>query len=434
MSGKSWAWRATYHEVLMLLARAAEHLDGMVLDTTRGIVFPRAVMIGPSNPDPRPVPAYMSAAPREENCVGAFDPPDLHYMHVITRGGFTTRQRLEAVAAYANWLEYKGRTERAEEVLTWGVDAAKMGLDRNVKAEEVMDDKTFVLKPEAVGSVTENLLTATTNLAIHRARNNDLASALPILLSVLRARRSAPVSPFPQPEPTESSPTPSSILAKIFQPSRFPPPPPSGDLPLIRSSEKPTCEESELMLYIGEILFATSPTASDAGLNWTRQAVAIAEANLQDLKSKPSSFTPETAAKCTQCLHTGLENWETMLRQLSSSTASTKDREGGRDAGWFEWRGWFGADGGGKGRVLEDTRRGVLEEELRRVEGVRERLMRDGIAEVIGRNAGSRGWGCEECLALRAGWLGRCWEGLRAACGMLCVLYGRWCDRGHMGG
>ncbi|KAF2763804.1 hypothetical protein EJ03DRAFT_252532, partial [Teratosphaeria nubilosa] len=320
IGGKSWAWRATYHEVLMSLGRAAEQLDGMVLDTTRGIVFPRAVMIGPSNPDPRPVPAYMSSAPREENCVEAFDSPDPYYMHVITAGGFTTRQRLQAVAAYANWLEYKGRTERVEEVFRWGLDIAKMGLDRNVKPEEVMDEKTFVLKPEAAGQVTENLLTATTNMAIHRARNNDLASALPILLSVLRARRSTPISPFPQPKPTESAPTPSSTLAKIFQPPHFPPSPPSGDLPLIRSSEKPTCEESELMLYIGEILFATSPTASDGGLNWTRQGVAIAEANLQDLNSKSSSSTPESAVKCTQCLHTGLENWETMLRQLSSRT------------------------------------------------------------------------------------------------------------------
>lgn len=103
ISGKSYEWRTGYFEVIMGCATAAEHLEGMVLDKSRNMVFPKEVVIGPSNPDPRPVPPYMAAAPYEENCGAAFEKPETFYMRVLTGRGFTTKQRMDAALGYANW-------------------------------------------------------------------------------------------------------------------------------------------------------------------------------------------------------------------------------------------------------------------------------------------------------------------------------------------
>ncbi|KAK3111046.1 hypothetical protein LTR53_014076 [Teratosphaeriaceae sp. CCFEE 6253] len=393
VSGKSWPWRAGYHEVVMGCAAASEHLDGFVRDKTRGLAFPQEVVIGPSNPDPRPLPAYMHTAPKEEDCVRAFEPPETYYMRVLTGKGFTTSQTLDAALAYANWLEFKGQHDSAEEVYRRGLDIATSGLPDTTLGEQVIDAKSGVLK--VTGSATDaspNLLRATTALAIHQARTGNVSSALPILLSVLRARRTAPVDWSTQPvsrpaqEPTKTDiATASNFLQNLFQSPQFPAPPPSGDLPLIRQSDKPTCDESELMLYIGEILFATSPSSSE-GLGWTRQAVTIAEANLQADATEVAE-----RIKCKACLTTGVGNWENMLQRLSEQQGSIASREGGRvpAAGALEWRGWFGGDGGQKGKTLDELQVGLFEEELRQVERLKARIVRGDLGgEVARQNAG----------------------------------------------
>ncbi|KAH0146008.1 hypothetical protein KCU67_g12411, partial [Aureobasidium melanogenum] len=48
ISEKSYAWKEGYFQVVMQCARASEHIDNMVLDTTRKIIFPNDVVIGPS--------------------------------------------------------------------------------------------------------------------------------------------------------------------------------------------------------------------------------------------------------------------------------------------------------------------------------------------------------------------------------------------------
>lgn len=365
VSAKSWPWRAGYFETIMGCAKAAEHVDSMVLDKTRGLVFPKAVMIGPSNPDPRPTPPYMASAPREEDCTRPFDPPETFYMRVLTGRGFTTKQRMEAASAYANWLEFKGLQESAEEMYRWNVDIAKDALE--VDSEEILDSKTGVLRQSDSTSahVTPNLLRATTDLAIFKARTGDVASALPMLLSVLRARRAAPVSPFPPPiESTDESASGKSKLWKILSPPRFPPSPPSGDNPIIRSSDTPTCDESELMLYIGEILFATSPQ-SDEGLAWTRQAVQIADQNSAPQGRSPSPGLDAAAErkKCKECLLTGVSNWDAMLTKLASQQSPSKKS-------WFSWGGGASMD-----RISE------LEDERRRLEIQKECIARDAAAD-----------------------------------------------------
>ena len=387
ISAKSYEWRTGYFEVIMGCATAAEHLDGQVLDTTRNIVFPKEVMVGPSNPDPRPVPPYMAAAPREENCEAPFEKPETFYMKVLTGQGFTTKQRMDAAFGYANWLEYKGLNDSATEMYRWSLDIAKSALA--VPADAVLDGQSAVIKAEGSKEATPNLLRAATNLAIHHARTGDLSSALPILLSVLRARREAAVSPFP---PGSSSHPDSdsraqtdigaavSMVRKVFSAPRFAPPPLSGDNPVVRSSDKPTCEESELMLYIGEILFASAPESKE-GVAWTRQGVMIAEANLTPRsRSGAADGDGGEAKKCRECLLTGVGNWETMLRRLSSSQSSVQAREGGRSAGWLQFGGWFGGEGE-KGRTLDEISEGLLESELRQVERLKERIVKEGIAD-----------------------------------------------------
>lgn len=395
ISGKSYEWRTGYFEVIMGCAAAAEHLDGMVLDKTRRMVFPSEVMIGPSNPDPRPTPPYMAAAPLEENCEAPYEKPEVFYMRILTGQGFTTKQRMDAAFGYANWLEFKGLNDSATEMYRWGLDIAKSALA--VPADAVIGDKTAVIKESGSKEATANLLRASTNLAIHYARIGDLSSALPILLSVLRARREAPVSPLSFDDMSSSDTDRAktdigaaiNMVRKVFSAPKYPPPPPSGDGPLVRASEKPTCEDSELMLYIGEILFATSPESKE-GVAWTRQGVTIAEANLAS-KARSAVDKDGEAKKCKECLITGVENWEMMLRELSSSQAALQDREGRRSAGWLQFGGWFGSSAE-KGKTLDDVSSGVLESELTQVQRLKERIVRDGIAdEMLARGGGPGG-------------------------------------------
>ncbi|KAK4936639.1 hypothetical protein LTR66_015309, partial [Elasticomyces elasticus] len=197
VSAKSYPWRQGYFEVVMGCAKAAEFLDDMVRDRTRKLVFPRDMMVGPSNPDPRPTPPNMEHAPLEQNCDRPYAPPEIFYLRILKGKGFSTRQRLEAAEAYANWLEFKGLKESAEEIYRWGVDIACAALP---DADSIIDRKSGVLKMDdmSAGSSTAspNLLEAATNLATHYARTGAVSTALPIYLSVLRARRTAPALPI----------------------------------------------------------------------------------------------------------------------------------------------------------------------------------------------------------------------------------------------
>jgi hypothetical protein len=147
------------------------------------------------------------------------------------------------------------------------------------------------------------------------------------------------------------------------------------------------------MMYVGEILFATSPESS-AGLSWTKQATEIAEANLDAGGGKGQPLlTKEERQKCKSCLRAGAANLESMLLQLASQNVDTRTREGSQSAGWFEWRGWFGGGGGVKGEVLDEARESVLEVEMQRVEKLKERISKEMIGEDMFKYRGSGGGG-----------------------------------------
>ena len=383
ISAKSWPWRSCYFEVVMGCATAAERLENKVVDLTRRIAFPKDTVIGPSNPDPRPVPSYSPPAPLEENCAEAFEAPEIYYLRVITGKGFETWQRLDAAQAYANWLEYKGLQETAREVYRWSLDIALEALPQG--ADRVVDE-SGALRHDSGVSPTPNLLRAATDLAIHHSRTGDVATALPIFLSLLRARRASPVPQFDLLSTRNRSNRPQTdigaaiaFIRSIFAPTPFPPPPPTGDEPFSRRSEAPDCGESELMVYIGEILFAAAGREEE-GLAWTRSAVQVAEANAG---RKNLANDQEEKKKCKQCLLTGVRNWELMLQQL----VSHKDGGFTAQGGWRGWLGWLGLHGRAKSQAAV---REAAVKELEQAVRLRERVVKQSIDEEMANSQRTR--------------------------------------------
>ncbi|MCJ1226138.1 hypothetical protein MMC12_002787 [Toensbergia leucococca] len=355
ISAKPEPWRRGYHTCLMGAARAAEHLDGWVRDKSRNIAFPSDVVIGPSNPRPKPVPPGAKSAPLEENCEQAFESPESYYMKILTTHGFSTQQRLEAALAYADWLDFKELPSSAEEMYDWGLDIATGSLP--VGVDNVVDTKTGIINKSA-DYISSNVLLATTSLAIHHARNNNLSTALPIFLSVLRARRHLPpvpptvsitTAPEPESEPSTFQTLLSFSTSFIVDPA-YPDAPLTGDEIPYRCQTS-ICEEAGLMAYIGEILFASpspkvshnKPTSRSAilssqlsqahnqqeGLGWTRDSVDIAEATLASI----DQHDPEARKRCSECLEVGMDNWSKMVgRMLKDELArelQPKEKEGG---------------------------------------------------------------------------------------------------------
>jgi hypothetical protein len=336
ISSKPEPWRRGYYEALMGTAMAAEELDGWVRDKTRNIAFPKNVVIGPSNPNPRPVPPRAPSAPKEEDCEPGFEPPEVYYMRILTTQGFTEKQRIDAALAYGAWLDYKSTPEAALEMFRWALDIA------SVDSPTSIDPVTGVLAANT-NSPSTNILSATTALAVHHAVNSQLDEALPIFLSILRARRSLPAtqtaSTHSIPNPNDDENTIMQIIIRFLKsaitPAKYPPPPSDGTSPLERSA-KERCEEAGIMTYIGEILYAskTSKTSKDDGLAWTREAVDIAE---EELRGK--AVENEAKETCKQCLKVGLGNWSLMVAKMAKAEKDAK-----ASSGSGSWLGFGGED------------------------------------------------------------------------------------------
>ena len=397
ISAKSEPWRRGYHEALMQCARAAEHLDDQVADRTRRLVFPASQMRGPSNPHPAPIAPGSPPAPLEEDCDRAYAPPRLYYEKLLSTRGFTPRQRMDAALAYAAWLEFAGDQAAAaamhERALACADESARASPEEAGALPPPYDERTFVLRDGASSAPpSANVLACLTALAAQRARAGDVAAALPILVSVLRARRS-----LPDPGASQSSSQPSggpslftpeglrALARRVFLEPPYPPPPPDGSAPPARDAAE-RCDEAALHLYIGEIIFASSQTKKNVtkskknnkdpredGLAWTRDAVDLAEEQLQRLDAEARAEArgsgaggggggkgqdPDRARErrlrhaearrtCRECLGAGLENWGRMAARLareeeeaSSSSASTN-----RSGGWLGLWGSGVADG-----------------------------------------------------------------------------------------
>jgi hypothetical protein len=329
---KSEPWRRGYYEALMGSARTAEHLDGMVRtkDRTwrcreRYLNWPKESVRSESNPRPVPVRFGGEPCPPEDQVEPAWQSPQVWYMRILTTKGFSNRQRLDAALAYADWLDFKGLTETAESMFDWALDIAAGGLPTEVRADAVVDMKTGVLNSSKTQFVSENLLKATTALAVHHAQRGDVKAALPIFLSVLKARKELPAEPPYEAKRREAQQAAQakamsgkSYLESVWLGLRdwvidepYPPRPSDGDSRPYHTL-KEACEEVGLMTYIGEILYATS--SKEKGLSWTRDAVDAAEAVMWVMDEEKKE---EGKERCRECLSTGLVNWKQMARSMA---------------------------------------------------------------------------------------------------------------------
>ncbi|KFA80782.1 hypothetical protein S40288_04763 [Stachybotrys chartarum IBT 40288] len=309
-------WRRGYFEALIQTAKAAEYVEGWVRDVTRKLASPPEFVIGPSNPRPKPIPPGNPPAPREENCEQAWPKPDNYYLKILATKGFNARQKMEAALQYASYNEYKQLPDGAQALYQLALAEATSEFD---ESRLPYDPKTHVLRDSA-GLPSSNVLDALTALASFKARQGDVAAALPIYLSLLKARRSLPNDP---PRIQLPKRRPLSVYRQVvdfFAPPEYPPPPPDGTQSPWRDPEE-RCQEAALDVYIGEILYTTA--SREEGLAWTRDGVDAAEEQLRKLgTSKAEKPTKET---CRQCLITGLDNWSTMVARLAKEEARKRE-------------------------------------------------------------------------------------------------------------
>ncbi|KAI0130168.1 hypothetical protein BJ170DRAFT_303765 [Xylariales sp. AK1849] len=379
ITAKSEPWRRGYYDVLMCCAKAAEQLDNHVVDKVRGIVFPADQVFGPSNPNPKPIPPGSPSAPHEKDCETFYEAPETFYMRILTTKGFSSKQKMNAALEYASWLDFKEVPEASEKMCEW---ALQLATENTLPAALPYDQKSYVLR-DGAAIPSANMLTALTALATHKARNEEISAALPMLISILRARRSLPTSidtsSSPQQDPDNKSPWAltnlTGLITRLVSPPAYPDPPPSGESPPIRDA-KGLCEEAGLNLYIGEIIYASKFTSSNRedGLAWTREAVDIAEEQLHRLSSE--NHDTEAITTCRNCLNTGLGNWSKMVGRLAKEEKEKREKSNSAAPS----AGWFGLWGEGQLKVDQEmvgrwaAEEGVVRERTRRAQELLDEL------------------------------------------------------------
>lgn len=365
ISTKSENWRRGYYEAMMLYAKAAENVENWVTDKTQNLTVPNDYVIGPSNPNPRPFPNENYRPPQEADCVPTFESPNEIYMRILFTEGLTNRQRMEAGLAYATWLEFKQIAGPANIILENAVNIAASD-QASQSGQYPIDTKTYTLLDVPGYHPSSNLLQSLTALATFRARNGDVSSALPMLVSILQARKSLPstdprrIPLLPQKKQTWAG----AVLALLKEPP-YPDPPEDGTLPPLRDA-KERCEEAALSLHIGEIMYTSKTNTHshrEEGLGWTREAVDIAEEQLRSLSNKASSMPARMT--CRDCLAAGLENWTMMVSRLAREERARKEElEKNPDLQKPNKTSWWSFWGQGVEHKEEDLNRWAAEEKV----------------------------------------------------------------------
>jgi hypothetical protein len=377
VSAKSEEWRQGYYEVLMGMATAAERLEGWVTDKWRRNVWAPEFVASPTNKRPKAVLPGMPEVPDEEHRDPAAEAPEMFYLKIITSKGFTTYQRLSAALGYADWLSFKRLPDSAEEMYRWALDIAVSGLP-TPDVDTVVDRQTGILSATASKeTITPNIIYATTNLATFFAANGRVASALPIFISLLRARLNADEAPITPVKSTQKdSSLVGTVLSLLAEPD-YPPVPPSGDEPLLRK-EADRCEEAALKSYIGEILFATagsSSTQRQQGLSWVRDGVSTSKL-AQTLD--PMRVDDALRKKCEQCEEVGLESWGKIMTYLAAEAKEKRDtaKSGGLQGLLWKIKGTESLDK--EAEDLEGEEEGVT----LRLNKLRSRMLREEYADM----------------------------------------------------
>lgn len=356
LSGKSETWRQGYWDAMMGLAKVAEQLDGFCKrkgeKLSKAKFFKWENIPGPQNPRPVPVPWNSKGThlnvPAWNEVEAVLTSPEVLYKKILASKGFTNKQRLDAALACADWYEYKGSKAEAAKMYDCALDIAARGLPEG--SNNVVDMQTGVINAGKEALVSENLFKATTALGVWHARNGEVKEALPIFLSVLRARKTLPAAPVWLSETNSSrkmmtraereAQTGTSVMMGWF--GHFVNFFKEGNMLRVGNTgdERPfhtlkeACEEVGLMTYIGEILFATSENEREKGLSWTRDSVEAAEAVLWVMDESGFDVDSEGRQRCRECLETGLTNWQLMIKRMTE-LAKTKQQEAQQAKTWL---------------------------------------------------------------------------------------------------
>lgn len=356
ISDKSLSWKQGYWEAMMGVAKVAEHMDGLCkrkgVKLTKSKFYKWENIPGPQNP--RPIPAAWDPdgahlnVPVWDQVEAALDDPETYYLRILTTKGFSNRQRLDAALACADWYDFKGLKDSAANMYDWGLDIAAGGLPQG--HNNVVDMQTGIINAGKETLVTENLLKATTALGVWHARNGEVKEALPIFLSLLKARKQLPAAPAwlsdmkpkqkPMTQAERDAQTQTGImmgwaenLIDFFRENEPIGLNGSGDEQPFHTL-KEACEEVGLMTYIGEILFATSEQEREKGLSWTRDSVEAAEAVLWFMDESGNEEDTIGRQRCRECLETGLSNWQQMTKRMSA-LAKKQQQEAQQSKGWL---------------------------------------------------------------------------------------------------
>lgn len=377
LTAKSEEWRQGYYEVLIGMATAAERLEGWVTDKWRRNVWAPEFVASSTNTRPRAVMPGMPEVPDEEHREPAADAPETFYLKIITSKGFTTHQRVSAALGYADWLSFKQLPDSAEEMYRWALDIALSGLP-TADSAAVINRETGVLSATAPReSVTPNIIYAATNLATFFAANGRLNSALPIFISLLRARTDAIPAPVTKAKSKKQDSSLMGTLFTLLSEPAYPPVPPSGDEPFLRK-EAERCEEAALKTYIGEILFATagsSSTQRQQGLSWVRDGVSTSKV-AQTLDAMRADR--EQRKKCEKCEEVGLESWGKIMTYLAAEANEKRNvaHTGGLQGLMWKLRGTQGLD-----KDVDDLE-GEEEGVILRLNKVRSHMLKEEYAEM----------------------------------------------------
>lgn len=325
ISSKPEPWRRGYFEALIGAARAAEKLDGLVMDMKSKKVWPVQYVVGPSNPKPKLLPPTREyEQPEENNCIRIAPLAGEYYKKILATRGLEEGQLIATELAYAEWLDYAGDHKSAEAHIR---SALSRSLDATSNPSLIINIGTSVIKPNAP-MLTQNILNSASSLAVHLASTGQPASALPIFLSVVRAYRSVPIR-----KPTKLPTLPfnpsadlwsliSSYAKGITSLVNFPPPPPTGNEIMASRPGDIDCAEAAATTYAAEVLFAIAPSRQETALTWTKEAVEAAHA-----RSLAVDLEAQERFRCADCALVGLENWESMLiKMVTNSRSDTAKR------------------------------------------------------------------------------------------------------------
>lgn len=391
VSAKSEPWRRGYFQALMTLATSCERIEGAVIDRTSGNIYLPNIVVGPSNPNPAPLPPGIKEAPREENCEVAFPSPGEIYLKILNTRGLTTRQQITAALSFANYLDFKKEKDAAAYVYGKAVLASREPLDSegtvsffDRKDDDNVDAAAWVKNWTSINhsanapisdknpAISQNLLSTLTAYATFQARSGDLSGALPLYVSLLQARLSLPPSSSSSASKLSSSFSSAQSQSRqgdavkqirsFFAQPDYPPAPDDGFGPPLPGSRS-TCEAAALRMHIGEILYASAgksgksaggaplPSSSSSfswnpfssrsqeqqareeGIAWTREAVDIAEEQLHVLEDNGRQATKKYQKRREQG-QGGLANalGETFANMTASDNKAALNAETGRAA------------------------------------------------------------------------------------------------------